>query len=275
MRAVRQHAGFRQQDVADRAGVSQRWVSELELGRLDRVSLRVVEEVCRALDIAVRLDVRWRGGELDRLLDRDHAAIVERVVDVLRRHGWQVRLEYGFNHYGDRGSVDVLAWHAATRTLLIIEVKTRLTDLQELLASLARKLRIVPGLVAAEGWDARRSVHMLVVLGTSTNRRVVEQHQETFDVSFPDRTRRVHEWLASPTTPFRGLWFIAPSVVARRGRGTRRCRVPAAEDRDRAERTVMDRLRARERSAPAAPRGAVAGGSLGAPRSAPRSAPRR
>ena len=25
--------------------------------------------------------------------------------------GWEVVVEFGFNHYGDRGSVDVLAWH--------------------------------------------------------------------------------------------------------------------------------------------------------------------
>ncbi len=59
-----------------------------------------------------------------------------------------IRPEYEFNHYGDRGSVDLLAWHPTERVLLIIEVKSALTDLQATLMSYARKLRIVPDLVA-------------------------------------------------------------------------------------------------------------------------------
>ena len=56
-------------------------------------------------------------------------------------------VEYTFNHYGERGSVDVVAYHAGHRALLIVEVKTRLTDLQAFLASFGRKLRVVPALV--------------------------------------------------------------------------------------------------------------------------------
>ena len=41
--------------------------------------------------------------------------IVEHVVAATRASGWEVLVEYGFNHYGDRGSVDVLAWHAGSR----------------------------------------------------------------------------------------------------------------------------------------------------------------
>jgi hypothetical protein len=37
---------------------------------------------------------------------------------------WQVVVEYTFNHYGDRGSVDVVAWHAGAGALLLVEVKS-------------------------------------------------------------------------------------------------------------------------------------------------------
>src|SRR5688500_16857011 len=93
VRSVRLHSELRQEDLAGRADVSQRWVSELELGRIEHLSLDAIERICGALDIDVRLEFLWHGGNLDRLVDRDHAAIIEYVVGRLRVHGWQVRLE--------------------------------------------------------------------------------------------------------------------------------------------------------------------------------------
>ncbi len=226
VRAVRQHEHLRQVDLAIRAGVSQRWVSQVELGRLEHVSLPVLERICTALAIDVRLDVRWRGGELDRLIDHDHAAIIEAVVRRLVREGWKIRLEHGFNHYGERGSVDILAWHAASRTLLIIEVKTRLADLQALLSALARKLRIVPDTVRRDGWVPEQTAYLLVVLGTTVNRRVVAAHRSIFDESFPDRGPRVAAWLGAPSGMLRGLLMMSPRTVsAGSSRGVRRRRI--------------------------------------------------
>ncbi len=234
VRAVRQHAGLRQADVATSSGISQRWVSEIELGRIDGVSLPILEAVTRTLGIDLRLEARWRSGEIDRLLDRDHAAIVEAVVARLRRHGWEIRLEYGFNHYGDRGSVDVLGWRAETRTLLIVEVKSRLTDLQAILASLARKIRIVPKLIGRDGWEPARTAHLLVVLGSTANRRVVDRHASIFDVSFPDRGPMLAGWLAAPHGSLRRLWMIAPRTVASgNGPNIRRHRVRTQQQRSR------------------------------------------
>ena len=65
--------------------------------------------------------------------------MVEYLVDLLTREGWIVEAEFTFNDYGDRGSVDLLAWQPGRRALLIVEVKTSLTDLQAMLMSLSRK----------------------------------------------------------------------------------------------------------------------------------------
>jgi Holliday junction resolvase-like predicted endonuclease len=40
--------------------------------------------------------------------------------------GWEVRAEVSFSSYGERGAIDLLAWHPETRTLLVIEVKTEI-----------------------------------------------------------------------------------------------------------------------------------------------------
>jgi transcriptional regulator with XRE-family HTH domain len=213
-RAIRIHLGLRQTDVAATAGVSQGVVSLIERGRIEMVSVRNIEAVAAVLGATVRIEARWRGGDLDRLLDRDHARVAEFVASELPRPDWLLRPEYEFNRYGDRGSVDLLAWHPKERVLLIVEVKTRLTDLQATLASYARKLRVVPQVVEErEGWDVARVGRLLVVIGSTANRAIVANHPTIFDASFPQRGHEVRRWLRSPRSTLGGLWFIAPSTL--------------------------------------------------------------
>jgi transcriptional regulator with XRE-family HTH domain len=230
--AVRRHLGLRQIDVGQLAEVDQKVVSLLEQGRLERVSVERFRRVCAALRIDARLELRWRGGAGDRLVDRDHALIVELVVAELTRLGWEVTPEYTFNVYGERGSVDVLAWHPGRRVLVLIEVKTRLTDLQGFLMSMSRKVRLVPGAVAQErGWTRAGLGHLVVVLDTRANRSTVERHAATFDAAFPARTSRVRAWLRAPHGELAGIWFLALRREAHgedeRGRRVRRPRARA------------------------------------------------
>jgi hypothetical protein len=74
-----------------------------------------------SLDAEVIVFARWRGGEIDRLLDEGHAAIVGWLVTVLTDLGWQTRTEVSYSEFGERGSIDILAWHAESRILLVVE----------------------------------------------------------------------------------------------------------------------------------------------------------
>jgi Holliday junction resolvase-like predicted endonuclease len=74
---------------------------------------------------------RWRGGELDRLLNARHAQLSGNVLRWLERSGWQVAPEVSFSIYGERGFIDLFAWHAPTRTLLVIEIKTEIVEIHE------------------------------------------------------------------------------------------------------------------------------------------------
>jgi transcriptional regulator with XRE-family HTH domain len=204
------YLGLRQVDVGRTAGVDQKIVSLLERGQIERVSVERFRKVCAALQIEAVLELRWRGGQGDRLIDRDHARIVEAVIAELARLGWETYPEFTFNFYGERGSVDILAWHPGKRALLLVEVKTRLTDLQRLLMSLSKKLRLVPGLVSEErGWERRVLGHIVVMLDTRANRSTVARHEATFAATFPSRTADVRGWLRSPTADLAGLWFLA------------------------------------------------------------------
>lgn len=216
IREVRVRRGWRQQDLSAAAGMSQGVVSLIELGRLDRVSLKKLRAVGAVLDISVSLNAWWRAGDVDRLIDRGHAALVEYVVSELRAHGWVTRVEVTFNHFGDRGSADVVAWHPATRILLIVEVKTRIGDVQATVSTFERKVRILPGLLAAEeGWDPAAVGRVLVLADTTTARTLLRDHRATFGSVWPERTTATRRWVrrpdARPATDragFGGIWFV-------------------------------------------------------------------
>lgn len=214
LRAIRLHQGLSQQAVADKARISQSAYSRAELGDLAGMTVGTLERVAGALGADVRVEVRFRGGLGDRLADAMHAALVDLTVGVLTSLDWLVELEYGFNVFGERGSVDILAWHAATRTLLIVEVKSRFTDLQAMLLSLARKIRLVSDVVRAErGWDALTVARIVVTLGTTENRSILARHAAIFDAALPARSVAIRRWLRAPTGAIAGVWLISHDAV--------------------------------------------------------------
>lgn len=201
--------GLRQEDVASRAGLSRPTLSRLERGLVDGLTVGSLRAISRALEMPSIVSLGWRAPEIDRLRDRRHAAMVEQMVAILGALGWEARPEYSFSHYGERGAIDILAWHAASGTLLIVETKTRLWDIQDLLSVLDRKRRLLPGLVRCEnGWAARAVGVLLVLPEMSTHRHVVDRHSATFGAVMPKRQRAVRTWLAKPVGDLGGILFL-------------------------------------------------------------------
>lgn len=216
VREVRIRKAWRQRDLAEAAGVSQSLVSRIERGWVGSLSIGKLRKVGSALDIRLSLDAWWRAGEVDRLVDRGHAALVDHVVASLRADGWVTRVEVTFNHFGERGSADVVAWHAQERILLIVEVKTMIGDIQATASTFERKVRILPDvLLAEERWRARTVARLLVIAETHANRSVVRDHPAIFGAVWPARTTETRHWLRRPTVTrdgerrgFGGMWFL-------------------------------------------------------------------
>jgi transcriptional regulator with XRE-family HTH domain len=217
--------GLRQEDVAALANVSRPTVSRLERGLVDGMTVVSLRGISRALGMPSIVSLGWRAPEVDRLRDRPHAAMVERVVSMLEASGWETKLEYSFSHYGERGSVDVLAWHAGSRAILVVETKTRIWDIQDLLFTLDRKRRLLPGLVARElGWKALVIGVVLVLPELSTHRHVLDRHAATFKAALPRRQRDVRQWLEHPVADLRGILFLPISHDIHIGQRARRRR---------------------------------------------------
>jgi transcriptional regulator with XRE-family HTH domain len=215
VRAVRLRRGFRQSDLAAAARSSRQTISRLERGELDGMSIRALRRVSGVLGMPPLVALGWRSADVAELLDEAHARLVDRVVALLRTRGWETLVEYSFSHFGERGSVDVLAWREVDRALLIVEAKTRIVDLQDLFSSLDRKRRLVPTLVAADrGWSPAAVGVVLAAPEVSALRRAVARHSPSFDAAFPQRTVEVRRWIRRPNGHLRGIWFLSNSHLA-------------------------------------------------------------
>jgi hypothetical protein len=171
-----------------------------------------LDAICRALGADLDVRVRWHGEALDRLLDEAHAAIVERVVTLLTRLRWEAWLEVTFSIFGERGSIDVFAWHPASSTLLIIEVKSVVADAQGTLAPLDRKVRLAPQIARERGLGPVAIARMLVVADSMENRRRIERFAGLFSAALPTRGWAVRNWLKTPGEPIAGLMFLSDST---------------------------------------------------------------
>jgi hypothetical protein len=183
-------------------------VSTIERGLLEDTSLRLMRHVAASLGISFEIEPRWRGAELATLLDARHARLVQMVVARLTSLGWQVRPECTFSIWGERGAVDVLAWHPARRAVLCVEVKSKLADLQDLLSAMDRKRRLAPTIARAEGWRPLLVGSVLVVPGESWARHAVKRFDAVLGAALPDRTSEVHTWLKLPDRDLRAIWFL-------------------------------------------------------------------
>lgn len=209
VRARRLKLRLRQRDVGTRAGVAQSVVSAVENGRLEAVSLRAIRRVARVVGIDLELDARLPAGEAARLLDGAHAGLVELIARRLRQSSWEVVSEFTFSVYGERGSVDLIGWHPASKTLAIIEVKTRIVDVQDLLSAHDRKVRLVPRLLADErGWKPSGVARILVLPRTSANRNALERHRTTIASAYPDTTFAARTWVVRPASTG-AVWMVS------------------------------------------------------------------
>jgi transcriptional regulator with XRE-family HTH domain len=231
IRALRLRKDWSQALLADRAGVSREAVSRMERGELAGMTIARVDKIATALGASVSVQVRWQGEQLDRLVDALHAALQQAVAELLIGIGWLVRVELSFNHYGDRGRVDVLAFHPLLRVLLVIELKSGLGDIQDTLGRLDIKMRLGGVLAREAGWaNVTAVVPALVISDSRTARNLVAARDALF-ARFDVRGRAALAWVRRPVEPCPpGLLWFATRQDSRQVTNTRATRPSKRHD---------------------------------------------
>lgn len=209
LRALRQHRGWRQGDAAASVGVSDSTISRIERGLIEAVPYGTLEAVGRALGARVELLARWQGEAIDRLLDDPHARLEAATADLYRVAHWEVVVEATFSVYGERGSIDVFAFHPPTRLVAVNECKSVVPDAGNTLLGVDRKARLALQIARERGWNADGVAKFLVLAEGRTNRRRIAQHQSLFEAAFPVIGRDAAAWIRSPQRPpISGLVYL-------------------------------------------------------------------
>jgi transcriptional regulator with XRE-family HTH domain len=187
LRMTRVRRGQRQVDVARSARLSPATVSRHERGILASVGL--LERHAAGLGLRVELQLIGRGGELARTRDEEHALIEELLAHLLEDGRFDTRPEVTFNSWGERGRVDLAAFHESRRLLVLAEAKGELTDLQQTLGAIDLRERLAQTIAGQLGWKPHATVILLAVAQTDTNRQIVRRHPRLF-ARFAQRTLR-------------------------------------------------------------------------------------
>jgi len=170
--------------VASVARISQTEVSRIERAERQRVSIRTLALIAEALG----LDLVVRSYPGDRRV-RDHPQLTG-LRDLRGRLGpawrWRYESQVGPN---DQRAWDARARHVRTGIEIVVEVETRLTDVQELLRRLALKRDVAP-------------VRLVVVVPeTRANRLALREWRDILATELPGSARSTLRALAEGRDP--------------------------------------------------------------------------
>lgn len=228
LRALRRRRGWTQAQVAARSACSKSLVSNVERGHLAGVAVQTLRSLFGAVEARVLIEPRWRGAELDRLLDAEHAVIAAGTARRLERYGWASLQEVTYAFGTERGSIDVLGVDASRRAVLVCEIKSDIPSAEATGRKLDEKRRLA-SLIARErlGWTPAHVGTVLALPESTRLRDLLAGPAEVLAQMFPVDSRRVTAWLRQPVGSLAATWFLR-DITARNGPRVRSARVGAS-----------------------------------------------
>jgi transcriptional regulator with XRE-family HTH domain len=232
--SIRGAIGWTQAELGDRVGQTQGWVSRVENGRIDDLTVGSAERLLAALGarLVVSVDAPYLG---DRQRQREpvHSRMAAYVVARLARSGWKVASEVEVGGDRSRGWIDLLAYHPATSILLVIELKTEIHDLGAIQRTLGWYEREAWQAARRLGWRPTRVIGCLLLLASEANDLRCTANRDVFETAFAGRVRALG------------------SIVAGEGSRTEQCRYVAMVDPRSRRRLWLRALRIDGRRTPA------------------------
>jgi transcriptional regulator with XRE-family HTH domain len=213
VRDGRRRLGLTQRDLAGLAGVPQSTISRLERGLPTGVSL---ERVGRLLDrLETRLVASARpplvvGGPSER--DAVHSRVLDYVERRLIRLGFETAREVPIGGNRVRGWLDLLAWRARDRVVVLGEIKGDIDDVGAFERQIAWYEREAWAASRELGWRPSRVVVLGAVLSSGHNADVVRAHADALRRRFPTPPSGLRIVLdgATPTAKTGALAFVDP-----------------------------------------------------------------
>ena len=220
LREARVSSGLRQRDVADRAGVSQSWVSKMECGSGASASVATWAAVASAVEAQLAVFLEDAPGA-DRPRDFEHLKRQRLIIDVAAAGGWKARPEAALDRTrAFARSIDVLLERDSHQEDAIVEVWDFFADVGGALRGFDAKIAEVERERGVAGPDRDRPWHvsgLFVVRATRRNRRLVAEFASIFEARFPGVGQA---WLAALTDATAPM-PLQPAMLWTDVRGTR------------------------------------------------------
>ena len=218
-------------ELARSVGVTPSYIGRIERGEANP-PLKLVEAIASALGLEIGLSMKgpvFPAGV--RVLDAVHARCSAYVDRRLTSAGWSTAREVEIVHGRSHGWIDILAFDPRTRTLLVIEIKTRLDDLGALERQVGWYERMAWEAASRLGWRPHRIQVCVLALASDEVEAVIRTHRDLIRLSFPVRSKALRGLIdgSATDTVGRGLalidpssrrqdWLIATSLDGRRSR---------------------------------------------------------
>jgi DNA-binding XRE family transcriptional regulator len=201
-----------QAELAAAVGVSRSHIAGIETGRVDP-SLDLVWSIADRLGLDLQLVGRSPLALERRRGDLVHARCSSYIDRRLQRHGWAVAREVEVLSGRAHGWIDLLAFDPRSRTLIVVEVKTRLDDIGAVERQIAWYEREAFRVARSLGWQPRRSFAWLLLLASDEIESQISVHRHLLRRAFPDRASAMRAVVLGGTADSerRGLALIDPS----------------------------------------------------------------
>lgn len=196
---LRTRIGWTQRELARRAGVSQALVCAIETGRVPTLTFATASRLLEAMGARLIVDATLPFlGDRERQRDAAHVRCAVAAARRLERAGWTVASEVEIGGDRSRGWIDLLAFHPATRTVLVIEIKTELHDIGAIERSLHWYQREAWAAARRLGHRPARVRGCLLVLATAANDVRIQENSAALSRAFPVRARELATIVVEP-----------------------------------------------------------------------------